>query len=64
MANNVLVQTHSKPFILSDKQASIFAMAIAPDIGEYIQTHKEEFEVWLKNQPQIILKEGITKKWS
>ena len=37
---------------VTKEQAESFAMAVYPDIKEYINAHKEEFELWKQNKEE------------
>jgi len=36
--------------VISKEQAKIIATAVTPYIKEYIETHRSEYEAWLKEQ--------------
>jgi len=37
---------------VTKEQAESFAITVYPDIKEYINTHKEEFELWKQNKEE------------
>lgn len=44
-------------FVISDKQAKEFAKAIFADIQSYIETHQEEYEVFLQSEKSLGLQD-------
>ena len=40
----------SEKVVISKEQAKIIAAAVAPSIKAYIESHRAEYEAWLKEQ--------------